>query len=218
MSFNFIQKRMAYLDTYMQGIDNSYAQKLRQIDKKDSAGFEEILNNKLGPKKDVAQAKPQAKTVLKAKVIKDDFSRLPGDFEEFIAATAKELSYEYDVKIDSNLVKSVIKQESGFNPKAKSHAGAEGLMQLMPQTAKGLGVFNSDNPYQNVRGGITYLAQQLKRFDGNIQKALAAYNAGPNAVEKYQGIPPYPETQNYVESIMKDYLAREDYQSFDLIG
>lgn len=218
MSYNFIQKRMAYLDTYMQGIDNAYAQKLRQIDKKDSAGFEEILNNKLGPKKEVTQAKPQARTVLKAKVIKDDFSRLPDDFEEFIAATAKELSYEYDVQIDSNLVKSVIKQESGFNPKAKSHAGAQGLMQLMPQTAKGLGVFNSNNPYQNVRGGITYLAQQLKRFDGNVQKALAAYNAGPNAVEKYQGIPPYPETQNYVENIMKDYLAREDYQSFDLIG
>ena len=218
MSMNFIHKRMAYLDSYLQGIDNSYAQKLNGTRKTDSAGFEDILNQKLGPKKTQKTQVNQTKTTLKGKVIKDDFSRLPADFEEFISATAKELSHEYDVQLDSNLVKSVIKQESGFNPKAKSHAGAQGLMQLMPQTAKSLGVFNSDNPYQNVRGGITYLAQQLKKFDGNVQKALAAYNAGPNAVEKYNGIPPYPETQNYVESIMKDYLARENYQSFDLIG
>jgi soluble lytic murein transglycosylase-like protein len=221
MSLNFIQKRMAYLDTYMQSIDSSLAQKITantKVEKKDSIGFENILNEKLKPQETFETQKPIATKVLKGKVIKDDFSKLPDDFEEFIEQTAKELSSEYDVKIDSNLVRSVIKQESGFNPNAKSHAGAQGLMQLMPTTAKSLGVFNSSNPYQNVRGGITYLAKQLKNFDGNIQKALAAYNAGPGAVEKYNGIPPYQETQHYVENIMRDYLARENYQPIDMIG
>lgn len=221
MSLNFIQKRMAYLDTYMQSIDSSLAQKIgsnTRVEKKDSIGFENILNEKLKPQETFEAQQPVATKVLKGKVIKDDFSKLPDDFENFIEQTAKELSSEYDVKIDSNLVKSVIKQESGFNPNAKSHAGAQGLMQLMPATAKSLGVFNSSNPYQNVRGGITYLAKQLKNFDGNIQKALAAYNAGPGAVEKYNGIPPYQETQHYVENIMRDYLARENYQPIDMIG
>lgn len=221
MSLNFIQKRMAYLDTYMQSIDSSLAQKIgtnNKVEKKDSIGFENILNEKLKPQETFEAQQPTATKVLKGKVIKDDFSKLPDDFEEFIEQTAKELSSEYDVKIDSNLVRSVIKQESGFNPNAKSHAGAQGLMQLMPATAKSLGVFNSSNPYQNVRGGITYLAKQLKNFDGNIQKALAAYNAGPGAVEKYNGIPPYQETQHYVENIMRDYLARENYQPIDMIG
>lgn len=212
---------MAYLDTYMQSIDSSLAQKIgtnNKVEKKDSIGFENILNEKLKPQETFEAQQPTATKVLKGKVIKDDFSKLPDDFEEFIEQTAKELSSEYDVKIDSNLVRSVIKQESGFNPNAKSHAGAQGLMQLMPATAKSLGVFNSSNPYQNVRGGITYLAKQLKNFDGNIQKALAAYNAGPGAVEKYNGIPPYQETQHYVENIMRDYLARENYQPIDMIG
>ena len=206
---------MAYLDSYMQGIDTKYAQKIQQIEKKDSIGFEDILNEKLGPKKEA----PKVEKSVQAKVkVKDNMSKLPEDFDDFIEATTKEIAKEYDVQLDANLVKSVIKQESGFNPNAKSHVGAQGLMQLMPATAKDLGVFNPNNPYQNVRGGITYLAQQLKSFDGNVQKALAAYNAGPQAVKKYNGIPPYNETQNYVESIMRDYLAREDYQSFDLIG
>ena len=212
---------MAYLDTYMQGIDSQYAQKLgatKAVEKKDNIGFENILDSKLNPEKVSNNQKTNPTKTLKARVIKDDFSRLPDDFESFIQATAKELSHEYDVQIDANLVKSEIKQESGFNPTSKSHVGAQGLMQLMPTTAKSLGVFNSENPYQNVRGGIKYLAQQLKKFDGNIQKSLAAYNAGPGAVEKYNGIPPYPETQNYVESIMHDYLARENYQRYDLIG
>lgn len=221
MSLNFINKRMAYLDTYLQGIDSSYAQKTgetKATQKKDSLGFENILKSKLDPKKTSEIQNTSTRKTYKARIVKDDFSKLPGDFESFIKATAKELSHEYDVQLDSNLVKSVIKQESGFNPKAKSHVGASGLMQLMPNTAKELGVFNSENPYQNVRGGIKYLAQQLKKFDGNVQKALAAYNAGPGAVERYNGIPPYQETQNYVENIMRDYLAREDYQGFDLVG
>jgi soluble lytic murein transglycosylase-like protein len=103
--------------------------------------------------------------------------------------------------IDPALLAGRIKQESGFNPHAGSAAGAQGLTQLMPGTARGLGVSNPFDPAQSIEGGARYLKQQLDHFGGDVARALAAYNAGPGAVQRYGGVPPYAETQNYVRRV-----------------
>ena len=104
--------------------------------------------------------------------------------------------------VSGDLVDAVAWQESRYNARAKSSAGAMGVMQLMPGTARQLGVSDPHDVYQNIAGGTAYLREQLVRFDNNVPLALAAYNAGPGAVLKYGGIPPYPETQAYVRTIM----------------
>jgi len=110
-------------------------------------------------------------------------------------------------RVDPALVLAVARVESGFDARATSATGAAGLMQLMPQTAQALGVENSYDPGQNVRGGARYLRELLDRFGGNISAAVAAYNAGPSAVERYGGPPPFAETQRYVASVLTAYRS-----------
>jgi soluble lytic murein transglycosylase-like protein len=112
-------------------------------------------------------------------------------------------------RLDPDLVNSVIRAESGFNVRAVSPKGAQGLMQLMPQTASQLGVQNPFDPQANVEGGTRYLRELLERYDFDLVKALAAYNAGPQRVEQYGGVPPYYETKAYVARIVRDFNRKK---------
>jgi soluble lytic murein transglycosylase-like protein len=107
--------------------------------------------------------------------------------------------------VSAALVKAVIAAESGFDPLAESRRGARGLMQLMPATADQLGVDDAYDPWQNIDGGTRYLCEMIDRFPGELELALAAYNAGPETVRQYQGMPPYAETRGYVKRVLKLY-------------
>ena len=112
-------------------------------------------------------------------------------------------------RLDPDLVNSVIHAESGFNPNATSRKGAQGLMQLMPQTASKLGVSNRLDPQENVEAGTRYLRELLEMYNFDLVKALAAYNAGPGRVQQYGGVPPYRETRAYVSRIVKDFKRKK---------
>jgi soluble lytic murein transglycosylase-like protein len=112
-------------------------------------------------------------------------------------------------QVDADLLNSVIQAESGFNPRARSPKGAQGLMQLMPGTATKLGVANAYEPRDNIEGGTLYLRQLLEQYHGDAIKALAAYNAGPERVDQYRGVPPYRETHNYVRRIIVDFNRKK---------
>ena len=129
---------------------------------------------------------------------KVNFSRLKlntSAYRDEIATAAK------DFGVDEAIVRAVIHAESAFRPNALSRVGAQGLMQLMPATARRFGVSNPFDAGQNIRGGVEYLSWLLKRFDGNLTLAAAGYNAGEGAVDKYKGVPPYSETRRYVERV-----------------
>jgi len=130
-----------------------------------------------------------------------DYKLRKSEYTPMITKIAKEEG------VNPKLLLSVIQNESGFNPNARSSCGATGLAQLMQGTAKEMGVVDIHDPEQNVRGGAKYLAKMLKRYNGDETLALAAYNAGPGAVDKHGGIPRYAETQNYVRNVMSTYSA-----------
>jgi soluble lytic murein transglycosylase-like protein len=125
------------------------------------------------------------------------------DLDEMVKAASSQ------TYIDQDLISSVIRAESGFNPRAVSPKGAQGLMQLMPQTAASLGVKNAMDPAANIEGGTRYLRELLGRYNNDLAKALAAYNAGPMRVEQYHGVPPYPETHAYVARVIRDFNRKK---------
>ena len=129
-------------------------------------------------------------------------------------AASRRLARAYDPQIrrasrqhgvSAALVKAVIAAESGFDPSAVSRRGAQGLMQLMPETARDLGVDDALDPWQNIDGGTRYLGEMIERFPGELSLAVAAYNAGPEAVKRHQGVPPYEETRTYVQRVLRLY-------------
>lgn len=125
-------------------------------------------------------------------------------YDEIIRKAHKRYGVEF------SLIKAVIQIESGFDPKAVSQKGATGLMQIMPANYETLSIKDPFNPLQNIMGGVYYLQKLLRRYEYKLPLALAAYNAGPEAVDKYQQIPPYPETQSYVKKVMKTYSQYKD--------
>jgi len=132
---------------------------------------------------------------------------IPADIPSSGDPALDRIIYEVGEKqgVDPRFIHAVIWQESKYDTHARSHAGAQGLMQLIPATAKRFGCDNPEDPEKNVTAGTKYLGWLLKRFSGNVELALAGYNAGEGAVDKYAGVPPYNETQNYVKIISKRY-------------
>jgi len=166
------------------------------------AGFEQVPDPPPAPPSASAEKPPKASTATNR-----DARLNPADLHEMLAKAG----HEHNLDVD--LLASLVKAESGGNAHAVSSAGARGLMQLMPGTATELGVQDSFKPDQNVRGGSAYLDELLTRYHDNLALALAAYNAGPEAVDKYHGIPPYHETRAYVARVIHEFnrrvLARE---------
>lgn len=173
---------------------------------RDANGVAHLTN--VMPKKDTGYKLFQKSAWTKPKAWRDGFQVLPRldvhTYDDEINYYARQYG------VDPTLVRAVMHAESAFNPNAVSSAGAGGLMQLMPQTAARFGVADRFNPQQNIAGGVAYLAFLLDLFHGDQRLAVAAYNAGEGAVQKYDGVPPYDETQNYVTRVLSLHQRYQD--------
>lgn len=179
---------------YINGVgyvdERSYHTSKKQTTENDQA-FDAVLQ-----KETIIYATPESTGVQTT--TKTDSGKIssPSELEAYFQKAANEYG------IDINLLKAVARQESNYDPTAVSTVGAAGVMQLMPSTAREVGVENIMDPEQNIMGGAKYLSQMLNTFNGDVSLALAAYNAGPGNVKKYGGIPPFQETQNYVSKVL----------------
>lgn len=170
----------------------------KQDDPSFSLLFQEVLQSTLS---NISQKAPAVSNVFPSITVNDLSTTKPVKIDDQKLKSIIEKAAEtYNLPVQ--LIEEVIRHESNFQINAKSSAGASGLMQLMPETAKSLGVKNIFDPVENVMAGSKYLRQMLDKYNGNIELALAAYNAGPGNVDKYKGIPPFEETKNYVKSII----------------
>lgn len=145
------------------------------------------------------QSDPRFKVYMRTPTYSKSASQYIRDYDGAITRASEKF------RVEPSLIKAVIRAESGFDQKAVSVKGAQGLMQLMPDTAQEMEVANPFDPEENIHGGTRYLSLMLERFKDNLHLALAAYNAGPERVEEYQGIPPFQETRSFVERVLKFY-------------
>ncbi len=189
-------------------ISERFGPKIPQIDRT-SNDFRAELQKNVSSNNDVISESALNKKSAENATTDADELFAPGTFPNADMAAPKEIRFDKMISdasgkynLDPDLLRAVIRYESNYNPNAVSSKGAMGLMQLMPGTAKDLGVTNAFDPAQNIDGGARYLRSMLDRFDGDYEKAVSAYNAGPKAVETFGGVPPYDETQSYVKRIM----------------
>jgi hypothetical protein len=166
------------------------------------SAIDQVADPPAPPMPETRAVDPSPSTDLPAPVKVEDAKLSPADLHEILAKAGDAHN------LDVDLLASLVKAESGGNTRAVSRAGARGLMQLMPKTAAGLGVADSFKPDQNVSGGSAYLDALLTRYHEKLGLALAAYNAGPAAVDKYRGIPPYHETRAYVARVIHEFNRR----------
>ena len=202
-------QRAVQMNNYVDNINSQWAPVSKATPDKvnsENVSFDKVLQ--AGAKVKLGDLLTKPSTKVNAQIYSNTANAVQTKNSYTTKSKIKELISRISQKhgVDEKLVNALVNQESGFNPAAKSKVGAMGLMQLMPATAKGLGVTNPMDPEQNVEGGVKYLKSMLDKYNGNIILALAAYNAGPGAVDKYDGVPPYKETQNYVKSILSSYL------------
>jgi Transglycosylase SLT domain/Sel1 repeat len=198
-------------------LGDEMGKRLSEMIRSDQEEFPACLtSNQVTVKSAAANQRSETKSAVKLPTLPNlpkpaAFSELSladkGKFSALVSSMAK------DFKLDPRLVLAVMRAESNYDPFARSPKGAQGLMQLIPETAERFGIKDSNDPSENIRGGMSYLKWLLSFFRGNVVLALAAYNAGEKTIEKYNGVPPYPETMAYVQRICSIYPF--DYHTYD---